>query len=286
MMNSGSMSLPKISVVTPSLNQGRFIERTIESVLGQGYPRLEYILIDGGSTDGSLDVVRRHASRLAHWEVIPGSSQVDALNAGFERATGDVLAWLNSDDVYLPGTLAEVGRHFADPELEFLYGQRVVIDEDDRPLADQVIPSCDPLRFMIFGFGALHQEACFWRARLHRAVGSISATHSHAFDYDFLLRLLIRAEGRWRRVPRPLTGFRTHPGQKTLAYDAQGRRIGYLQALAIRDAHRRALGISAPSLWIRYPFYRALRRWTMGRTPWRRTSPRAGILGRAREFLR
>src|ERR1700693_1288297 len=103
-------SIPRITVVTPSYQQSRWLERSIESVLGQGYPDLEYIVLDGGSTDGSLAVIERHANRLARWSSGPDGGQAAAIDAGWRSATGDVLAWLNSDDFYLPGTLEIVGR--------------------------------------------------------------------------------------------------------------------------------------------------------------------------------
>ena len=127
------MRWPRITVVTPSFNQGRFLEETIQSVLYQDYPNLEYIVIDGGSTDGSSDIIRRYSDQLAYWVSRPDRGQTDALIQGFGRASGDVLCWLCADDVWEPGTLREVGRIFASqPETRAVYGDAAFVDAQGR----------------------------------------------------------------------------------------------------------------------------------------------------------
>ena len=125
-------SRPKISIVTPSYNQAEFLERTILSVLNQNYPNLEYIIIDGGSTDSSAEIIKKYERYLTYWVSEPDDGQADAINKGFAKATGDILAWLNSDDLYLPGALLKVKESFQNAGIAFLYGHSILVDKEDR----------------------------------------------------------------------------------------------------------------------------------------------------------
>jgi glycosyltransferase involved in cell wall biosynthesis len=133
--------LPVISIVTPSYNQASFLEETILSVLNQGYENLEYTVIDGGSTDGSVEIIRKYEARLAHWVSEPDEGQYHALQKGFSRAQGDLLGWLNSDDVYLPGALTAVGRAYANHPDSCIAGP--VINVDLRSGRERFIPQHD-----------------------------------------------------------------------------------------------------------------------------------------------
>ncbi|NVO00781.1 MAG: glycosyltransferase, partial [Geobacteraceae bacterium] len=126
---------PKITIVTPSYNQGRFLEKTILSVLDQGYPNLEYIVIDGGSTDESVEIIKKYADRLTYWVSEPDRGQSHAINKGFERATGEIFGWLNSDDWYHPGALQAVAEAFAaNPDVGAVVGAGEMVDEEGKQL--------------------------------------------------------------------------------------------------------------------------------------------------------
>src|SRR4051812_48252088 len=116
------MNLPKISIVTPTLNQGNFIEETILSVIGQNYPNLEYIILDGGSTDNTIEIIKKYEKHLAYWSSEPDKGQSDAINKGFKIATGDILGWINSDDYYMPGIFNHIGNKMNIQESELHFG--------------------------------------------------------------------------------------------------------------------------------------------------------------------
>ena len=133
-----------ITIVTPSFQQGRFLERTIYSILSQQYPRLEYVVQDGGSTDGTVDVLQRFEPLLTRWVSEPDDGQTDAINRGFRGTTGELMAWVNSDDLLLPGCLAYVARFLVEhPEVDVVYGYRLMIDEDDRQIGTWITPPHD-----------------------------------------------------------------------------------------------------------------------------------------------
>jgi glycosyltransferase involved in cell wall biosynthesis len=205
---------PTIALVTPSYNQGKFLERTLLSVLEQGYPALEYVVQDGGSQDQTAAVLKKYADRLTHCESAPDGGQSQAINLGFRHTTGEIMAFLNSDDVLLPGSLAYVGGYFTEhPEVDVIYGHRVLIDEHGGEVGRWVMPPhCDEvLRWVDF----VPQETLFWRRRIwERAGGAIDESFRYALDWDLLLRFR-EAGARFVRVPRFLGGFRLHTLQKT-----------------------------------------------------------------------
>ena len=158
---------PKITIVTPSFNQGLFLEETIRSVASQGYPKLEYIVMDGGSTDGSIEIIRKHRENITFWRSERDAGQSDALRKGFQRASGDILAWLNSDDTLEPGTLRTVGEYFAaHPDIDLVYGNMNLID----PFAGLIFVITERQLYFVrkIAEGTLHAIRNFFQLFLRR----------------------------------------------------------------------------------------------------------------------
>lgn len=208
---------PKLTIVTPSFQQARYLPETMQSVLGQGLP-VEYVVQDGGSTDGSVDFIRAAATQLHAWASTPDGGQADAIARGFARTSGhpdDVMAWINSDDYYTPGALAYVAAYFArHPETDVIYGHRIVVDEQSREIARWFLPRHDAEVLRLNDF--VPQETLFWRRRIWDRVGGLDTSFQFAIDWDLLLRFQ-SAGARIIRVPYFLACFRAHAAQKTAA---------------------------------------------------------------------
>ena len=203
---------PKVSVVMPSYNQGQFIEESIRSVLLQGYTNLEYIIIDGGSTDGSVDIIRRYAPWLTSWTSEPDAGQSDAINKGWQHCTGDVLAWLNSDDLYAPDALRQVGERFAaDMTLGLVYGEINVLDDAGR--TSGAIGYHARESQMLAALELPYQPASFFSAAIIRQIGGLDVSLRYVMDVDILLRVM--ANARAARIAAPLASFRIHAESKT-----------------------------------------------------------------------
>jgi glycosyltransferase involved in cell wall biosynthesis len=206
-----------VSVITPSFNQARYLETTIRSVLDQDYDQVEYIIVDGGSNDGSVDIIQRYASRLAWWVSEPDQGQTDALNKGFARAKGDLLAWINSDDTFEPGAIKEAVAYMkAHPEAGMVYGDANYIDETGRVIGRFPAAQTDYARLRR-GYVHIPQQSSFFRGDLWRKVGPLDPSFYFAMDYDLWVRLAALAPLAY--YPRLWANFRLHRTGKTIVSD-------------------------------------------------------------------
>jgi FkbM family methyltransferase len=227
--------LPSLAIVTPCLNGRTYLRETMTSVLAQDYPGLHYVIQDGRSRDGSPELAQQLAAAHRRGTVAVASEhddgQADAINRGFARTSGDIMAWLNADDVLLPGSLDYVGRYFAQhPEIDLVYGHRIVIDVEGREVARWILPPHMPAAMGWADF--VPQETLFWRRRVWERVGPLDNSFAFAFDWDFILRAQ-RAGYRFKRLPRFLGAFRIHELQKTHAMSS----IGFAEMARIRRVH-------------------------------------------------
>jgi glycosyltransferase involved in cell wall biosynthesis len=212
-----SSTLPLVSIVTPSFNQARYLEDTIHSVLEQDYPNIEYLIADGGSTDGSADIIRRYSDHLAWWVSEKDRGQTDAINKGFAHARGDILAWINSDDTYAPHAISEAVEFFRTHlEIGLVYGDASFIDEDGRIIGHFRAAQTD-YRRLRQGYVHIPQQAAFWRGDLWKKVGPLDPSFYFAMDYDLWVRLSAVAPIQY--TPRLWANFRLHTQGKTLAAD-------------------------------------------------------------------
>lgn len=210
----------KISIVTVNYNGADFLERTILSVLGQGYENLEYIIVDGGSTDGSLDIIRKYEERLAYWVSEPDGGMYDALQKGFNKSTGDIMGWINSDDIIHPHAFRQLVELFSDfPQINWLTGAPSAVDENDKVFFQRVndYPTWSRLRYYSFENRWIQQESTFWRRALWKKVNGLNTTLKYAGDFDLWLRFF-----RYEKLyyaPVLLGGFRVRKaGQKSVEF--------------------------------------------------------------------
>ncbi|MBN4050649.1 glycosyltransferase [Gammaproteobacteria bacterium AH-315-M22] len=212
--------LPKITVVTPSYNQAQFLEDTIKSVLGQKYPNLEYIVIDGGSTDNSVDIIKKYNDQISYWVSEKDNGQAHAVNKGFVRASGDIVGWLNSDDIYLPGTLASVVDYFKQySDSEVIYGNHVVTDQYNNPLWIKKELPFSIRRLEHHSY--MSQPATFIKRSAIDKVGLLDESLYFLLDWEYFIRL--GKVCKFRHVPETFATYRLHEIAKTAVQSGQQR---------------------------------------------------------------
>jgi glycosyltransferase involved in cell wall biosynthesis len=208
---------PRISIVTPSFNQVPFLEQTIRSVLDQGYPNLEYIIVDGGSTDGSAGIIRKYAHRLAYWVTEKDRGQTHAINKGFAHATGEILAYINSDDYYLPGTFSLIAREYMQAPFDLIAGACRYVDAAGnllRVVKGNPVGLMDFLDLRRYECSYLTQPEVFWGRRVLETCGVFREDFRICFDVEYWMRAIAIGFS-VRHISNEVACFRRHPSQKT-----------------------------------------------------------------------
>jgi len=207
---------PRISVVVPSFNHGHFLGETLCSIVAQQYPDLQLLVVDGGSTDETADVISAYEKHIDWWVSEPDEGQANAINKGMAHASGDILAWLNSDDCLMPGALLRVAHSFmASPKPDVVYGHRVLINEEGLDVGKWILPG--HRRFILGYADYIPQETMFWRKSLWlKSGGKLDESFRFAMDWELIQRF-IKADARFKVIPAFLGQFRMHAAQKTSA---------------------------------------------------------------------
>ena len=254
----------RISVITPSFNMAGLLRETIESVLCNLRAGDEYFVIDGGSSDGSVEILRKYASSFSGWTSEADRGYSDAIRKGFARATGDILCWINAGDLLLPGALDAARHAIENSDADLIFGDDFHIDEESRVILFSRGHVRDLRVAMLFGGWTPLQDACFWRRTLYERVGGIDPALKHAADYDLFLRMAIA--GRAVHVPLAFSAFRRHQGQKSIAgvalYRAERISVRQRELQRLRDpAWQRSLACAAQWLAVRWRVRVSQRRW-------------------------
>jgi glycosyltransferase involved in cell wall biosynthesis len=226
------MNLPRITIITPSFNQAQYLPETIESILNQNYPNLEYTIIDGGSTDGSIDVIKRYERHLAYWVSEKDSGQSEAINKGFKKATGELFAWVNSDDVLFPGCLRQIAEYYVkSSKPDIITGNVIYIDGEGKIRRFVRVPPQG--RFFFYrGIWHVGSPVVFFRSALFREVGGLNLQYHLCMDLDLWVRMM-NANARVAHIKEYMIGFRWHGLSKSTAASKKGAICSHPEAVEI-----------------------------------------------------
>ncbi len=205
------MTQPIVSIVTTALNAEKYIAKTLNSVLEQTYPHIEYIVIDGGSSDRTVDIIREYQDRLAYWTSEPDSGMYDGINKGFSHATGKIFSYLNSDDCYYPETIQRVVDTFISTKADFVFGDTAYIDAHGHPLYTYRAIPTSPERVRQIRRPTMSQQATFWTADLHRRLGGFDTAYRYVSDFKLMLQMGLDPTLKSTYIPQVLAEFRLHP---------------------------------------------------------------------------
>ncbi|MEN8263541.1 MAG: glycosyltransferase family 2 protein [Nitrospirota bacterium] len=252
-------NLPKITIVTPSYNQGKFLRETIESVINQDYPNLEYFIIDGGSTDESVDIIREYEDRIDWWVSEKDKGQSDAINKGFRKASGELLCWVNSDDILLPGCLQEVGSSYIEngkPEL--IHSNFLYIDQNSLVTRMIRIPKLSRF-FMYRGVWSVSVPSSFFSKQLLGEIGYLNVNYHISMDLDTWMKMIEKG-ARIHHIPKYLGAFRRHQDSKTLKLlQLRKKRDGSSEHTRIFDAALPETTYKSRKIWrLVWKFYQLI----------------------------
>jgi glycosyltransferase involved in cell wall biosynthesis len=288
--NGAPDSSPLVTVVTPSFNQEKFLEETIRSVLLQGYPNLEYIVMDGGSRDSSVEIIKKYANHLSYWTSQKDGGASDAIRLGFERASGTILAYLNSDDVFLPGAIQNLVRRIEATAADVVYGNTYWTDGDSRVVAERRQTPFSRLAYF-YGGADLQQPSTFWTSRIYRAAGGMDGSFQCAFDLDLFAKFASKG-AKFSHLRRFVSKSRLHPSQKTeVLFETSKRETATIRARYTAVPVRSVAGVLLRNLGriqrMFWYLWQGDALWLLGRIPDRllsRTGAATGAGPRSRWF--
>lgn len=205
---------PKISVITPSYNQGKYLEETITSVVNQDYPNLEFIIIDGGSSDESVNIIKKYESKITFWQSKPDKGQSNAINIGFAKATGDILCWLNSDDTFLPNALHDVAENYIKTNFDFYYSDVFLIDSESEKFG-HIKARKTNYEAQVCGHFAIPQQGSFWTPDLFNKAGGLNESNKTCMDGELFMNFLKNKDIKVIKDNVPTANFRIHPESLT-----------------------------------------------------------------------